>query len=66
MKNPEQAGSEKGAGRRDFLKLAALSAPVAVAATAAGTTAQAAEPDLSSDKMQDTAHTRAYFDSARF
>jgi len=28
--------------------------------------ADAAEPDLTSDKMQDTAHTRAYFDSARF
>jgi len=28
--------------------------------------AEAAEPDLTSDKMQDTAHTRAYFDSARF
>lgn len=66
MKHPEQARSDAGAGRRDFLKLAALSAPVAAAATMAGTTAQAAEPDLASDKMQDTAHTRAYFDSARF
>jgi len=66
MKQPEQAASKEGTGRRDFLKLAALSAPVAVAATAAGGTAEAAEADLTSDRMQDTAHTRAYYDSARF
>ncbi|MEP1934354.1 MAG: twin-arginine translocation pathway signal protein [Roseibium sp.] len=66
MKRPEKARSEEGAGRRDFLKLAALSAPVAVATVTASSTAQAAEPDLLSEKMQDTAHTRAYYDSARF
>jgi len=66
MKRPEQAQPNEGTGRRDFLKLAALSAPVAVAATAAGGVAEAAEPDLTSEKMQDTVHTRAYFDSARF
>lgn len=55
------------ASRRDFLKLAGTAGPAAaVALAASGTAAQAAEPDLSSDKMQDTAHTRAYFDSARF
>lgn len=55
----------KGANRRDFLKLAATTAPAAaVAMTANGA---AAEPvDLTSDKMQDTDHTRAYFDSAKF
>ncbi|WP_120502226.1 twin-arginine translocation pathway signal protein [Roseovarius sp. EL26] len=60
--------AETTASRRDFLKLAGAGAPVAAAAavTAGGTAAEAAEPDLSSDKMQDTAHTRAYFDSARF
>ncbi len=66
MKKPDQAVPETGTGRRDFLKLAALSAPAAVAATAAAGSAQAAEADPASDKMQDTAHTRAYFDSARF
>ncbi|WP_305987774.1 twin-arginine translocation pathway signal protein [Roseibium sp. MMSF_3544] len=66
MKKPDQAGPEGGAGRRDFLKLAALSAPVAVAATTVAGTAEAAEVDPTSEKMQDTAHTRAYFDSARF
>jgi len=61
--------TEKATSRRDFLKLAATSAPaaaVAVATTTAGTAAQAAAPDLTLEKMQDTAHTRAYFDSARF
>lgn len=63
MKRRETAD---GHDRRDFLKLAAISAPVAVTAVTSGTVAEAAEPDLSSDKMQDTAHTRAYYDSARF
>ncbi|WP_425039014.1 twin-arginine translocation signal domain-containing protein [Primorskyibacter sp. S187A] len=61
--------SEKtpGNSRRDFLKLAGTTAPVAAVALAAGgTEAEAAEPDLSLEKMQDTAHTRAYFDSAKF
>lgn len=66
MKKPDQTAPERGSGRRDFLKLAALSAPVAVAATTAAGTAEAAEIDPTSEKMQDTAHTRAYFDSARF
>jgi len=66
MKKTETAPPKDGTGRRDFLKLAAISAPVAVTAVTAGTTAEAAAPDLSSDKMQDTVHTRAYYDSARF
>lgn len=55
--------------RRAFLKFAGTAAPLAAVAVATGTTeAQAApvEADLSSDKMQDTAHTRAYYASARF
>ncbi len=66
MKRDANARPGDGADRRDFLKLAAVSAPVALAATAAGGAAEAAEPDLTSEKMQDTAHTRAYFDSVRF
>ncbi|MFU8779101.1 MAG: ubiquinol-cytochrome c reductase iron-sulfur subunit N-terminal domain-containing protein [Roseovarius sp.] len=59
--------NEAGSSRRDFLKLAATGAPaVAVATVVAAGEAQAAEPDLTSDRMQDTAHTRAYFESARF
>jgi hypothetical protein len=56
-----------GTSRRDFLKLAGTAAPAAVAAVAvSGSDAQAQPVDLSSDKMQDTAHTRASLDSARF
>jgi hypothetical protein len=59
--------TEEATSRRDFLKLAATGAPAVAVVTAATTgTAEAAEPDLSSNKMQDTAHTRAYLDSARF
>ncbi|PKQ12041.1 MAG: twin-arginine translocation pathway signal protein [Alphaproteobacteria bacterium HGW-Alphaproteobacteria-1] len=58
---------EDGTSRRDFLRLAATGAPMAAVAVAvSGQSAEAAEPDLASDRMQDTAHTRAYFDSARF
>ncbi|PRZ47587.1 twin-arginine translocation signal domain-containing protein [Tritonibacter scottomollicae] len=58
---------EDGASRRDFLKLAATTTPVAAVALATtGGEVEAATPDLSSDKMQDTAHTRAYYDSTRF
>ncbi len=66
---PNKKGTEKteGASRRDFLKLAGTTAPVAAVALATGTTEAEARPaDLTSDKMQDTAHTRAYLDSARF
>ena len=53
--------------RRDFLKIAGTTAPAAaLVAVATGGEAQAAEVDLTSETMQDTAHTRAYFDSARF
>lgn len=56
-----------GTNRRDFLKLAGTTAPVAAVALAAGTTEAEAKPvDLTSEMMQDTAHTRAYLDSARF
>jgi len=58
---------EDGASRRDFLKMAATGAPAVAVVTAATTgQAEAAEPDLASTRLQDTAHTRAYLDSARF
>lgn len=55
------------ASRRDFLKLAATAAPAAAAATtlAAGA-AEAATDTADGTRLQDTAHTRAYYDSARF
>lgn len=59
--------SEDGTSRRDFLKLAGTTAPAAAVALAAGTnTAEANPVDLTSETMQDTAHTRAYLDSTRF
>jgi hypothetical protein len=59
---------ETQASRRTFLKLASTAAPAAAVALATGTAAEAgpAAADLTSDKMQDTAHTRAYYDAARF
>ncbi len=63
MSKKEEAGNS----RRDFLKLASVSAPAALAAaTVAPQTAEAADLDPSGELMQDNAHTRAYFDSARF
>jgi len=58
--------TEAGKSRRDFLKLAATGAPVVAVVSASAGQAEASEPDLTSDRIQDTAHTRAYFDSARF
>jgi hypothetical protein len=59
--------AQEATSRRDFLKMASVTAPAAVAATVMGSqTAEAAEPDLSDNRMQDTAHTRAYLESARF
>jgi len=57
----------KGASRRNFLKLAGTAAPAAVVVVAGSNTQVAADSiDLSSDRMQDTAHTRAYLESTRF
>lgn len=61
---PEKSSDES---RRDFLKLSVAAAPaVAVVAATGADPAAAASPDPSSDTLQDTAHTRAYYDSARF
>ena len=58
---------KQGASRRDFLKLAGTTAPVAAVALASGTAGAEAQPvDLASEVMQDTAHTRAYLESTRF
>ncbi|WP_172327368.1 twin-arginine translocation pathway signal protein [Mangrovicoccus sp. HB161399] len=54
--------------RRGFLKAAATAAPLAAVAVATGSGAEAgpAAPDPESNRIQDTAHTRAYYDAARF
>ncbi len=57
---------KKSTSRRDFLKLAGTTAPAAAVAMVTATTAEAQPVDLTSEKMQDTDHTRAYLDSTRF
>ncbi len=52
--------------RRDFLKLASASMPAVAVAAVAGRAAEAAVPDDEGERMQDTPHTRAYYESARF
>lgn len=66
MAKNSKAEAAPNGSRRNFLKLASIAAPAAVAATAlSGTTAVADTPALKSG-LQDTEHTRAYFASARF
>ncbi len=53
--------------RRNFLKMASVSAPAAVAAVSlTGTTAEAAGLEEKESGLRDTAHTRAYYESAKF
>ncbi|MEP2533037.1 twin-arginine translocation signal domain-containing protein [Shimia sp.] len=62
-----KTAEDTGSSRRDFLKLAATAAPAAAAVAVMAPQSSEAQPaDLSSDKMQDTAHTRAYYETARF
>ena len=56
----------KAASRRDFLKIAGTAAPAVAVVAGSGAQAAADPVDLSSEKMQDTAHTRAYLESTRF
>ena len=51
--------------RRNFLKLASASVPAAAVSVPVGTQAEADAPADTSG-LQDTAHTRAYLESARF
>lgn len=62
-KTPEKADES----RRNFLKLAATSAPAAAAAATLGAGEAAAETaEAEGTRLRDTAHTRAYFATARF
>lgn len=67
MKDKSGPSTDIGQGRRDFLKSLALAAP-AVAVTAVAAEAKQIEPEVdpTAVRMQDTAHTRAYFKSAGF
>jgi len=66
----EKAMSKKdeasGKSRRDFLKLAAVAAPAAVATSVAGEAAAADVADTQSEGLRKTPHTEAYLASARF
>lgn len=65
-KDQDQTTS-RSTNRRGFLKMASVSAPATiVAVTASGGAAESAGEDVKTSGVQDTAHTRAYFASARF
>lgn len=57
---------KQATNRRGFLKLAAVSAPAALAAVAVSGEAAEAATEEKTSGLRDTEHTRAYFDSARF
>jgi hypothetical protein len=61
-------GSEKvAAGRRDFLKLAGVSAVTGTAAIAAGSVAaEAAVPDEGAAGYRETDHVKTYYKLASF
>jgi hypothetical protein len=61
-------GNDKvAAGRRDFLKLAGVSAVTGTAAVAAGTaTAEAAAPVEGGSGYRETDHVKTYYKLARF
>ena len=52
--------------RRNFLKLASASIPAAAVSVTVGTQAKAVELPTEEGGLQGTAHTQAYFESARF
>lgn len=53
--------------RRDFLKMASVSAPAAVAAVAmSGSAAVAVEAEETGEGLRNTAHVLAYYESAKF
>ncbi len=53
--------------RRDFLKMASVSAPAAAAAVAmSGSAAQAVEAVEAGEGLRNTAHVLAYYESAKF
>ncbi|WP_028914234.1 twin-arginine translocation signal domain-containing protein [Pseudorhodobacter ferrugineus] len=66
MVTKTKAEATPNEGRRNFLKLATTAAPAAVAAAALSGTATEAEANAPRQGLQDTAHTSAYFASARF
>lgn len=68
MKDAKMTGAEeKAVARREFLKIAGTAAPAAIVAIAAAPgQAEAAGAEAPAKGLQDTAHVRAYYASARF
>lgn len=62
----KKAAEKADRGRRNFLKLAVSAAPAAAAATVTGTQAEAATEEVQGNGLRETAHVKAYLDSARF
>ena len=63
----QKPDQDQTTSRRSFLKMASVTAPAAIAAVAvSGGTAEASADDQNTSGVQDTDHTRAYFDSTRF
>ncbi len=63
----EPTGAESAdTGRRSFLKLAALSAPVAAVGAVSPGEAAADAPEAQGSGLRRTAHVEAYLASARF
>jgi len=60
----KEEGTENS--RRNFLKLAAVAAPAVAVVAASGTAVQAVELESTGSGLRDTAHTRAYFETAKF
>lgn len=58
--------TKDGATRRDFLKLAGTSAPVAAVALASGATAASADELADKSGLKKTEHVKKYLASARF
>ncbi len=57
---------EAGSGRRDFLKLAGVSAPAAVAAAAVGSAPAEASEEIAGEGLRKTEHVKKYLETARF
>lgn len=58
--------AEGAVQRRDFLKLAGTAAPAAVVLAATAPQVAEAAPEAKKSGLQDNAHTRTYYQLARF
>ena len=61
-----QKDTRQSASRRDVLKLAGATVPLAAVAVVTGQGAEAATVEGDGGGLRDTAHVRKYFETARF